>query len=366
MKVVVLGAGVVGITTAYYLLKAGHTVEILERNAEAGQETSFANGAQLCYSAIRSIRKFPPGHPPTTRQAAFINKYTYKNKLFTEAKPELLKLVKELNLEFDLNLNGVLNLFFSEYEFKRHCRIYKNKCEYNIKATILSPAECKALHPELTDNLVGGLIIQGDGVGDAYKFTKQVAQTCKNLAIKFNYNTSVLRLISDSKNIIGVETNRGIIKGDAFVVALGAYSGEFLKDAKVKNDIFPNKGYSISFDNPMPEISLRLADPVAKIYLTTLGNKIRVAGLSESVWFDSHISYEQIQKLILKVNEILPNMKIGEYKSWSCFRSSTKSSTPIIAKSNKFPNLYINSGHGGFGWTLAPISAKRIVGLLSL
>ncbi len=212
----------------------------------------------------------------------------------------------------------------------------------------------------MADTLIGGILIHNDGTGDAYKFTHALSEACKKLGAKFHFNTTVQGLLTEGDKIIGIDTDCGIIKGDAYVIALGAHTSHHLANIGIKNDIFPNKGYSLSFSNPNPTNLFSFADPVDKIYICTLGDKIRVAGLSENIGFDERIYPEQIQKLLAKFKEILPNFKAADYSIWSCFRSSTKDSTPKIARTAKFLNLYINSGHGGFGWTLAPISARRI------
>ena len=210
--------------------------------------------------------------------------------------------------------------------------------------------------------------MHNDATGDTYEFTKQLALACENLGVKFHYNTVIQNINHSKDKIQRVETNHSALSSDIFITTLGAYTGEALRRIGDNNDIFPNKGYSIIIPKPSHiNYNFSFADPIRKIYYCVLGNKIRIAGLSESVGFNSSIDENQVNFLKHQAKELIPNLDFEDRKNfiWTNFRSSTKSSTPLIKASTKFRNLFINSGHGGFGWTLAPISAQRLTKIIS-
>lgn len=343
--IVVLGAGIIGTTTAYYLAEHGYDVTVVECRNGVAQETSFANGAQLCYSCIQ-----PLDNPELT---------AIRNDLFQNAAIEFNLLQQKIHDDFSYNPGGVLQLFFDSQAFEDTKDLANYKRQHGIDLTILSAAECINQQYSLqnSSNIHGGIFMHNDGIGDAFAFTKIIATSCQRLGVRFLFDKEInkIDILNDSFN------------ANAYVVCLGAHSKEFLDPLDISLDIKYIKGYSISIkldsNDEVPEIGI--ADPVNDIFYARLGDYLRVAGIKEEE-NNTELNERQTAVLMNAANNLFPLLKVfdkerkGQITKWACVRPSSVTKIPFIS-STKYSNVFLNTGHGGYGWTLAAVSAKRIM-----
>jgi D-amino-acid dehydrogenase len=381
-NVAVIGAGIIGITTAYYLAKAGHKVTVYEQEPYPAMRTSFANGGQISVSNSEvwttwsNVKKgikwlFKKDAPLLIRprldynQWKWIIKFLYntvtnqyeKNTSETiKMGLESSKLYKEImyneKLSFDQSPAGILHFYKDEKYFeaaKEAQSIYrKNGCEWDIVDT----HRVKELESKLENvgGIVGGAWTLSDWTGDIHKFCIQLEKVLKNkYGVKFNYNWEV-------KHIEEVSFY------DAVVIANGVGSRKLAKTVGDTIDVYPVKGYSITINNVnkkhLPVTSL--LDDQAKIVTSSLGNRFRVAGTAELTGENYDIRYDRVKPLLDWVRTNFPNMDTSDYSSWACLRPMTPNMMPITKRSDKNSKVYYNTGHGHLGWTLAPYTAKLI------
>jgi D-amino-acid dehydrogenase len=399
---IIVGGGVIGITSAYYLAKAGYKVSVIEQNNDVALESSFANGSHLGYSCIYPVRYRT--HLIKTTQAIsnlesmpftdlqnildYYNKSQCKkiintrltdirNHLFVNAKTEFQKIVQEIQNQYShYQLTGILQLFFDQDSFNKAIKniAYKHKfgCDLKVLANAL---ECIAIDPSLANSqkkIVGGILANGDGTGDAFLFTKILAEKCKALGVEFLFNTKITELKSEGNLITSIITQYDKeLTADAYIISLGNNTNNILKSLNTSLPMVPVKGYSLSIRLEDHDVvpNLGIADEHNKIFYSKLGNSFRVAGLSDPQYLDNSINPDKINQLITATEFLFPNLNLQHkiksqmVEQISCLRPSSLLQIPFISKF-KYNNLFVNTGHGGYGWTLAPISAKLITDIV--
>lgn len=402
MKVAVLGAGIIGVSTAYFLAKAGAQVTVVEREPEAAMGCSYANGAQLSYShadpwaSYRNVWKGIKwiGHanaPLLLRPQFDPDMYKWLLNFLLNCAPLRVmsntkailhlgfysrKILHELmateNLSFDYSPSGILHIFKSKLELSLCSKMFENlqNLEPKLDFQILSKAGCVELDPaigHLMSRRTGGILCKADEVGDTFKFTHSLEAIAKSLGVEFLYNTEVLGLHHGHKpsisEIILEERN---LKVDAVVVCLGAYGGPFLRRYGVDLPIYPMKGYSISVPTDdgfiCPKVSI--TDQHRKIVFSRIGNTLRIGGTAEFTGYNHEVLSERIAPILNTAKKYFPQG--GDYSrktSWACLRPQTPHSYPYISRA-LFKNLYINMGHGSLGWTQAFGSSKAVADLV--
>ena len=383
--VAVIGAGVIGITTAYYLAKAGHKVTVYEQEPHPAMRTSFANGGQVSVSNSEvwttwsNVKKgfkwmFKKDAPLLIRprldyrQWKWIAKFLYhtikgdyeKNTAETirmglEAQKLYAQIKFDEKISFDQSPSGILHFYKDEKYFDAAVQaqdIYrKNGCEWDI----LNTERTKALDNTLrnVDGIVGGAWTLSDWTGDIHKFCIELSKVLKNkYGVKFHYNAPV-----DKHEMLHLS---GVF--DAVVVSAGVGSVDIAKYVGDSLNIYPVKGYSITINNVdkkhLPIVSL--LDDQAKIVTSSLGNRFRVAGTAELAGENYDIRYDRVKPLLDWVRTNFPNINTSDYSSWACLRPMTPNMMPITKRSDKNKKVYYNTGHGHLGWTLAPYTAKLI------
>ena len=386
MKVAVLGAGVVGVTAAWYLRQAGHDVQVLERREGPGLETSFANGGQI--SADHAAPWAKPGVPLQALQwmlqedapllfrlradplqwrwgLQFLRECTAARYRENAARLQTLgrysrallqALRAETGLQYDQVSRGILVLFTGGRAF-----------EPGMK----TPDECVAIEPavaSLKHRLVGGYHHAGDESGDAYKFTTELARRCVARGVSFEFSFSIQGLEIEKGRISGVKTETGRrIQADAYVLALGSYSPLLARSLGIDLPIYPLKGYSVTMPvkNPAAAWTVSLSDEAHKLVLTRLGERLRIAGTAELNGYDTEINKVRCDAIVKRVTELFPDAgDASKATFWAGLRPATPSNVPCIGRT-RYPNLYLNTGHGTLGWTHACGSGRILADIVS-
>lgn len=402
MHVIVIGAGLTGVTTAWYLAQAGHQVTVLERRADVGLETSFANGGQISVShpepwanpgapwqILRSlgredapIRFRPRADWAQWRWAmAFLGQcWPSRTQANTAAIARLAafslqclqELRERLDLEYDQETRGILHLFFSQKDLAKGHRNAEILAQFDIPTRMLDAEECVALEPALAHigpRLVGGMQGVSDESGDAHKFTAALARHCGDAGVAFQFNTRVEEIdiygsaakgvvLRDSKGRVGV------LKADRIVVCTGAETPRLSARWGQCLSIYPVKGYSLTVPIADPERApkVSLTDEHRRIVCSRLGNRLRIAGTAELNGYDLKANPRRSAALLEWLEGTLPGAgKLECSEAWCGLRPATPSNRPIMGPSS-ITNLYLNSGHGTLGWTLCCGSAATVVG----
>lgn len=401
MKVVILGGGFLGVSTAYFLAKEGAQVTVIEQESSEAMQCSFANGAQLSYSdsdpwasfgnILKGIKWIGRLNAPLLlRPRLDFDMYVWLCKFIMNALPSeyenntanLLKLgfysrkvMNDFLLENKVNFNfsdsGILHIYKSKSELMKAAKRFEinNKYSRDLEFKMLSRNEVCDLEPASQDLMryrTGAIFAPKDQMGDIYLFTKELTKICKKLGVKFMFSTKIERLEKNSNSISKIITSKGDIKADNYVICLGAFSAKFTSKVGIKIPIYPMKGYSITLNvidaNNKPKISL--TDHQKKIVFTPLGDKLRVAGTAEFAGFDFSIPNSRVKPLHSAASKYFPRMSnYNKFEKWSCLRPQTPKSTGIISKTN-IKNLFVNSGHGSLGWTQGMGSAKSMADLV--
>ncbi|KZB60642.1 D-amino acid dehydrogenase [Thalassospira sp. MCCC 1A02491] len=400
MHVVVMGAGVIGTTAAWYLLQNGHQVTVIDRQHASAQETSFANGGQIsaCH-ATPWANKGTPGQILKwlgREEAPLLIRMRFDPQLFawglrflanctdkraqinlekalrvaTYSRDCLRALRGQLDLQYDHSERGILHICRDDGEMAAVARATQQMQELGLGRKLVSTQECYEIEPALrqsTAPIVGGSYTPDDESGDARKFTEQLTGHCRARGADFKFNTTINRLIHDNGKVTAVQTNQGQIKADAFLVCLGSYSPLLVRPLGINLPIYPCKGYSISIDTTgydgAPHTAL-IDDSVKMVY-SRLGNQLRVAGTAELDGYNLRMSPRRNQLIVDKALELFPNC--GDRSSiafWSGLRPVTPDSAPILG-GTKYGNLFLNTGHGTLGWTMSCGSAKAIADVIS-
>ena len=404
--IVVLGAGVTGITTAWFLRQAGHQVTVIDRQPAAGLETSFANGGQVSVSHAEPWAN--PGAPWKVlkwlaredapllfRLRPDLNQWLWGLSFLRECTPArtrhnirqmvnlglysratLQQLREAQSLSYDQRTDGILHFYTSQAEFddaQAPARIMREHgCELDMKTA----DECVAIEPALAacrDRIVGGSMTPSDESGDAHRFTQQLAQRCAVAGVRFRYGTRIVGIErrGSAPGIAGVRVadaagEISTVHGDGFVLCLGAFSADFARQLGISLRIYPAKGYSVTLPVTVPEASFRvsLTDDEYKLVFSRLGDRLRIAGTAELNGYDTSLNLVRCEAIVRRVRELFPAMTDGHgAQFWTGLRPATPSNVPYIGRSAT-PNLFLNTGHGTLGWTHGCGSGRAIAAIV--
>jgi len=399
MRVVVLGAGIIGTTTAYRLARTGHEVTIIDRKPGSGLETSFANGGLVTPATSDSWAA--PGAPTKIvrwlgrvdapmllRLSAVPGMLNWGIRFLANCRPEQwrqnteailslallslaeLRAVTEVEgLEYDRNPPGLLKLFRDPYSMESAIRAAEVFRELGVKAEQLTTPEVTRLEPALDPiehDLAGAIFYPDDESGDAFKFTREIAARAAALDVVFAFSRRIRGLQRSGDRIEYVVTDRGQVTGDLYVLSLGSYSPQIASTAGLTLPVYPAKGYSVTVDTKGwdggPHIPL--ADDGLKVAVTPLGDTLRAAGTVEFTGYNTAPNAAREQMLLNNLAALLPHHPKGAVKHWAGLRPLTPSGRPLIGRT-RFTNLLVNTGHGPLGWTLAAGSARLVDDLVS-
>jgi D-amino-acid dehydrogenase len=385
MRIVVLGAGVVGVTCAWYLRQAGHEVQVLERREGPGLETSFANGGQI--SADHAAPWAKPGVPLQalkwmTQEDApllfrlradpaqwrwglqFLRNCTAERfnenaarlqRLGRYSRAQLQALRNDTGIQYDRVARGILVLYTEGRQF-----------EPGMK----TPDECVALEPALAamkDRLTGGRLYPEDESGDAYKFTVGLAKLCEANGVVFDFAVDIEGFSLEKEKITGIRTSKALIQADAYVLALGSYSPLLARPLGIDLPIYPLKGYSVTMPvkNPAAAWTVSLSDEAHKLVLSRLGDRLRIAGTAELNGYNTDINEVRCTAIVRRVMELFPDAGDPQKATyWAGLRPATPDNLPCVGRT-KYPNLFLNTGHGTLGWTHACGSGRMLADLVS-
>lgn len=400
MKVLVLGAGVIGVTTAYYLAESGHEVVVVDRQPGPGLETSFANAGEVSpgYASpwagpgvpLKAIKWLLMRHGPlvlrpkpdlamwawlagalrncTSRRYA-VNKERMV-RLAEYSRDCLRELRAATGIAYDERARGTLQLFRTSKQISAAARDIDVLRQSGVSFDLLDRAGCIAAEPALgavADKIAGGLRLPDDETGDCAMFTERLAAMARTKGVEFLFGTTIERIVLNGREVSAVETDRGRLTGDAYVVALGSYSPLLLRRIGLPIPVYPIKGYSITVPISSPDASpvSTVMDETYKVAITRLGDRIRVGGTAEVCGYDLSLAVARRAVLDHSLEDLFPgggDPKLATF--WCGLRPMTPDGPPILGRA-RYSNLFLNTGHGTLGWTMACGSGRITADLIS-
>ncbi len=399
MRVVVLGAGVIGVTTAWQLMKAGHEVTVIDRQTGPALETSFANAGEVSFGYCspwaapgipkKAIKWLMMEHAPLilrpkidgamiswlvqmlrncTSGRYAINK-SRMLRLADYSRVSLAALREETGIAYDERMKGTLQLFRTQAQLDASAKDVKALKADGIPCEVLDPAGCIAQEPALAqarDKIVGGLLTPLDETGDCFKFTNALMDLAAARGVTFRWGETVQRIQTEGGRATGALTDKGTIKADAVVVALGSYSPMMLREHGIKLPVYPVKGYSLTVPITNPDLAPEstVMDESYKIAITRLGDRIRVGGMAEISGYNNRLEPARRRTLEHSVSDLFPGGDLSQATFWSGLRPMTPDGTPVIG-ATAVKGLFLNTGHGTLGWTMSTGSARVIADMVS-
>lgn len=401
MRVVVLGAGLVGVASAWYLAEAGHEVTVVDRQPGPALETSFANGGQISTShaepwanpgvlgqvlrwlgredspllwrlradpaqwmwGLRFLRQCT-SERARDNTVAILRLALYSRSLLKDLRPTL-------GLEYEQQQRGLLHFYTDEAEFAHAIPQAKLMREYGCDRVVKSAAECLEIEPALAGStvpVIGGTYTADDESGDAHQFARQMADRAATRGVVFRFDATLERLAVAEGRVTGACLSSGqVLSGDAYVAALGSYTPLMLRSLGLRLPVYPAKGYSatipISAGDVAPTVSL--TDDGRKIVFSRLGRRLRVAGTAEFTGYNTEINMRRCEAIVRRTFEIFPGVVERQgIEYWAGLRPATPGNVPLVG-ATRFPNLYLNTGHGTLGWTMACGTGRLLADIVS-
>jgi D-amino-acid dehydrogenase len=400
MKVLVLGGGVIGVTTAYYLAISGHEVTVVDRQAKAAQETSFANAGEVSpgYSSpwagpgvpVKAIKWLLMRHGPLVvwpkldpamwiwllkmlRNCTAARYAVNKSRMIPIAEYSrdcLRSLRADIGIQYDERSQGTLQLFRKQAQLDGTAGDIEVLKQYGVPYDVLDRAGCIAAEPalaEVKDKFVGGLRLPEDETGDCQMFTEALAAQAAQLGVKFMFNTGIESLVADGSRVDSVVTSAGLLQADAYVVALGSWSPYLLRPLGVSVPVYAVKGYSITvrIQDPDGAPVSTVMDESYKVAITRLGGRIRVGGTAEISGYSNKLDAARQATLDHSLTDLFPrggDLTVANF--WCGLRPMTPDGPPVIGPT-RYSNLHLNTGHGTLGWTMACGSGRVLADLMS-
>jgi D-amino-acid dehydrogenase len=399
MKVIVLGAGVIGTTTAYYLARAGAQVTVVDRQPCAANETSFANAGQVSpgYSTpwaapgipLKAVKWMFERHAPLAikldgslwqlrwmaqmLRECTADRYEINKERMTRiaeySRDCLRQLRADTGIAYEQRTGGTLQLFRNQAQVDAVQRDIKVLEECGVPYQLLSRDELTSVEPGLAHAkgiLAGGLRLPNDETGDCQLFTTQLVERAKALGVEFKFDSSVDQLISDGNQITGVRIGHEVLIADRYVVSFGSYSRALLAPLSIDLPVYPVKGYSLTIplvdESKAPQSTV--LDETYKVAVTRFDQRIRVGGMAELCGFNLDLNPRRRETLEKVVTDLFPGGDLSRATFWTGLRPMTPDSTPVVGGTH-LHNLFINAGHGTLGWTMSCGSGKLIADLVT-
>ena len=409
MKVIVLGAGIIGTASAWFLRKAGHDITVLERQPGAAQETSFANGCQISVSHAEPwanpaaplkvlkwlghedaplLYRFRPEWLQWKWGMHFLRECTPRRTAvnirqivaIAEYSRQTLQAVRaETGVDYDCMTRGILHFYTDQRDFDDSLPAAKLMRDLGCPRESINADAVVKIEPALAHlrhRIVGGDFTATDESGDVYKFTSGLAHKAEAAGVDFQFNTTVTRLLTQgtgaAAKIAGVEIidaggRHRVLQADAFVLAMGSFSVPLVKPLGIDLMIYPGKGYSATYPiiDPAAAPSVSLTDDGHKLVVSRLGDRLRVAGTCELNGYTRELNSTRCEAITQRTRELFPDA--CDYSNpayWTGLRPLTPSNVPYIGKS-RYANLFLNTGHGTLGWTMGCGSGRAIADIVS-
>lgn len=400
MKVLVLGSGVIGVTSAYYLARAGHEVTVIDRQPKPALETSFANAGEVSpgYSSpwagpgvpVKAVKWLLMKHGPLVirpkldpvmwlwllkmlRNCTTARYAVNKSRMIPIAEYSrdcLQALRSEIGIRYDERARGTLQLFRYQSQLDGIGDDIAVLKQYGVPFEVLDREGCIAAEPALAgvkEKFAGGLRLPHDETGDCHMFTQALALEAEKLGVRFNFNVGIDGLNADATRITGVATSAGMMTADAYVLALGSYSPHLVRPLGISLPVYPVKGYSITV--PIKDASgapeSTVMDESYKVAITRLGDRIRVGGTAEISGYSTKLYAARRATLDHSLTDLFPRGgDLAKATFWCGLRPMTPDGPPVIG-ATRFANLHVNTGHGTLGWTMACGSGRVLADMLS-
>lgn len=400
MKVIILGSGVIGVTSAYYLARAGHEVVVVDRQPKPALETSFANAGEVSpgYSSpwagpgvpIKAIKWLLMKHGPLVvrpkpdpamwiwllkmlRNCTAERYAVNKSRMIPIAEYSrdcLRALRSEIGIHYDERSRGTLQLFRYAVQLDHTADDIAVLKQYGVPFEVLDREGCMVAEPALAavkDKIAGGLLLPQDETGDCHMFTQALALEAEKLGVRFLFNVKIDGLIADASRITGVATSNGVLQAEAYVAALGSWSPRLLGPLGISLPVYPVKGYSITV--PISDASgapeSTVMDESYKVAITRLGDRIRVGGTAEISGYSDKLYDARRATLDHSLTDLFPRGgDLAKATFWSGLRPMTPDGPPVIG-ATRYGNLHLNTGHGTLGWTMACGSGRVLADMLS-
>jgi D-amino-acid dehydrogenase len=400
VKVLVLGGGVIGVTTAWYLAKAGHAVTVVDRQAGPALETSFANAGEVSpgYASpwagpgvpVKAIKWLLMKHGPLVirprpdpamwlfmlkmlRNCTTARYAVNKARMIPIAEYSrdcLRALRSEIGIHYDEESRGTLQLFRREAQLDGTAGDIAVLKQYGVPYEVLDRSGCIAAEPALAavkEKFVGGLRLPEDETGDCHMFTQTLAARAAECGVKFCFSTSIEHLVVEGARIAGVVTSAGLLRADSYVLALGSWSPQLLKPLHISIPVYPVKGYSITVPvkDPAAAPVSTVMDESYKVAITRLGSRIRVGGTAEISGYSNVLHLKRRATLDHSLTDLFPGGgDLAQATFWCGLRPMTPDGPPLVGPT-RYTNLHLNTGHGTLGWTMACGSGRVLADLLS-
>ncbi len=400
MKVLILGSGVIGVTSAYYLARAGHEVTVVDRQPEPALETSFANAGEVSpgYSSpwagpgvpVKAVKWLLMKHGPLVlrpkldpvmwiwllkmlRNCTSARYAVNKSRMIPIAeysRDRLRDLRRDIGIKYDERSQGTLQLFRNQAQLDGTGEDIAVLKQYGVPFEVLSREGCIAVEPALAgvkEKFVGGLRLPQDETGDCHMFTQALAKHAEALGVRFMFNTGIERIVTDGARVSGVVTSAGLLQADTYVLALGSWSSRLVAPLGISLPVYPVKGYSITV--PIKDASgapeSTVMDESYKVAITRLGNRIRVGGTAEISGFSTKLYEARRATLDHSLTDLFPRGgDLSRATFWSGLRPMTPDGPPVIGPT-QYANLHLNTGHGTLGWTMSCGSGRVLADMLS-
>jgi D-amino-acid dehydrogenase len=399
MRIVVVGSGVIGVTSAWYLARAGHEVTVLDRQAGPALETSYANAGEVSpgYASpwagpgvpLKAIKWLLMKHGPlAVRPRLDPAMWSWLLKMLSNctspryamnkarmvpiaeySRDCLRELRATTRIEYDERSQGTLQLFRTQKQLDGVVGDVEVLKQFGVEFSVLAPSGCIAAEPALarvSEKIVGGLRLPGDETGDCRIFTEKLAALASG-AVNFRYGVSIDAVVLEGGRVSAVRTADGLLPADAVVVAAGSYSPRLLGPLGIHVPVYPVKGYSLTMpmtDEAASPVST-VVDETYKIAITRLGDRIRVGGTAEISGFDLSLPRSRRAPLEHSVTDLFPVAgRASEASFWCGLRPMTPDGPPIVGATS-VPGLFVNTGHGTLGWTMACGSGRVLADIMS-